>query len=1593
MAQIAEAFVQIRPDLTDFAKSLRQGLSRELANFKPPPIKLQATIDKASLVAIRRELAANPFTIRINLALAPGTVTQLQREIRAAAATFKPVPVSIAPTRRVLTPTAAAAAPSQAPIQQAVQAAATGTAARAAATTELEKSEARLLALQRQVQAATSESAKRTFDLDRAELQLEQANIAVATSARLFRTEQEKGNVETAKAIALLREQAREAQTVAQTRVGVLAARAQGGTAATPGADLKAVTAAEAAATRELDAALELQAAAAGTSNKALQAQADTLVRVRQENLAAAVAVKEKTQADITANAIQEKSAASAASAAEAASAAAIAIRNADALRVSAPGAGVNEDTELAAAKRRVAASERAVTEAQKATTIALASENKQLIAQANAAEVAASKMALLQKESLNLARTNAQLLPAQNAISRLQTEIDKARSPIGTTETERFKRAAESAAAAGRDLAVVQKAIVAGDLQVGEAEIVKINALAKEIAVLEAATAANYAKAKSDTVSATTASQATRGALGTSAGFLGLRGAILSSSGPFLAATIAVTGFAKVIGQASQLQQSLNVFQATTKATNEQMLEVSKTVKQLGADLSLPSTSANDAATAITELAKAGLSVNDSIDAARGTLQLAAAATLSAGDAAKIAATELNAFGLSGDQAERVTNLLAAASINAQGEISDFAAAFQQASAQAKQSGLSIEQTTTLLTELARAGIRGSDAGTSLRVELLRLVPGTKPAQEAFNKLGIEIDKTATIGAQLPSIIDQFTTSLAKLPTQEQTAVLRDIFGQDASRAAIINLTQGAAAFEKQQAALSATGQAASLTEARAKGLSGAVAGLGSQTQNVATTLGTDLLPALTAIVQALSDVTGAVDSLLTTLDPAVKLVGDLATGFGVLGGETVAKIGLVIAAAVGLNKAIGAIAGKRAADTTAATESATIQINENNEIVISLEKVVAAQKAVVGGYAAEAIASKESAAVQIAANEGVTVANVAGLNRIQRLLKGSLRGRKGLGVGGVGIGIAATLAGDSIGGTGGGILSSAGQGATLGTLIEPGIGTAIGAGVFAAFSSINAINAKTDREGDKVKAAWNGMTFLQQQNYKVTNPRKYAFLRQVLGIHDKPNPFQGTIFAPSAPAALAPLKPGALPAGPFANLLPGTSTDVTVPGQEPNIPLGPAAKNAIAIAQATANNDTKALLAALKVKLDADTTAIDNLNLALEVGFGKNKAARDKAVKNLQSRLQDKKATQDQINQILTDSFSAAQNPAIATIDLNAIKAQGTKTLTDDLAFQKARVAVYEGLLAHTTATGATLKEMQGKLAAAQNDVTKTTQAIADAAKAEAEKQAQAQQLALERAAAASDNQGAPEKELLAFLQKRVAQAKGDALAVEQATNALTTEQDKMKAAIASSAQLTLDLRGSVLDTREAAANLTDTTADNLKVDLARKSLLQAEIDKAQAAVREADRGTDAWKNAKIQVEKLKQQKIAVDADIKNLQGGGSGFTLQELFQESVNQLTTFGSNVTQGSVVTGGAARAAVAGGILAQRPGVQDKLSQIGNDQLTVAKQGNKTLVDILTTLQQAGTGKKGTTVDDQGAGATKASRARRLGQISNAVGVH
>ena len=208
---------------------------------------------------------------------------------------------------------------------------------------------------------------------------------------------------------------------------------------------------------------------------------------------------------------------------------------------------------------------------------------------------------------------------------------------------------------------------------------------------------------------------------------------------------------------------------------------------------------SATEAADGVAELAKAGVSSADilkgGLDAA---LNLAAADGLAVADAASIVATSLNQFGLRGDQATRAANLLAGAAYSAQGNVTDMATALKYIGPVAHSMGISIEDTTAAITELASQGILADQAGTGIRGMLLSLTSPSKVATDLMTKYKISLYDAQGAFIGLGPALESVKQGLADANDHERDFALGQIFGNQQITAAKILYEGGAKGLDK---------------------------------------------------------------------------------------------------------------------------------------------------------------------------------------------------------------------------------------------------------------------------------------------------------------------------------------------------------------------------------------------------------------------------------------------------------------------------------------------------------------------------------------------------------------------------------------------------------------------------------------------------------------------------------------------------------------------------------------------------------------------------------------------------------------------------
>ncbi|PEC97270.1 phage tail tape measure protein [Bacillus thuringiensis] len=189
--------------------------------------------------------------------------------------------------------------------------------------------------------------------------------------------------------------------------------------------------------------------------------------------------------------------------------------------------------------------------------------------------------------------------------------------------------------------------------------------------------------------------------------------------------------GLKSAVEESMNFEQQMANIKAVSGATGQEMSKLSELAVKYGEDTKYSSV---EAGKGIEELIKAGVSLKDIINGGlEGALNLAAAGELELGEAAEIASTALNAFKKDGLSVTDAANLLAGAANASATDVHELKYGLSASAAVAAGAGMTFKDTSTALAVFAQNGLKGSDAGTSLKTMLMRLNPSTK---EAYNKM-----------------------------------------------------------------------------------------------------------------------------------------------------------------------------------------------------------------------------------------------------------------------------------------------------------------------------------------------------------------------------------------------------------------------------------------------------------------------------------------------------------------------------------------------------------------------------------------------------------------------------------------------------------------------------------------------------------------------------------------------------------------------------------------------------------------------------------------------------------------------------------------
>ena len=251
-------------------------------------------------------------------------------------------------------------------------------------------------------------------------------------------------------------------------------------------------------------------------------------------------------------------------------------------------------------------------------------------------------------------------------------------------------------------------------------------------------------------------------------------------------------------VNKAMDFESQMSTIKALTGATNDQMAQMQKLALDMGAKTKY---SALEAAQGIEELLKAGLTpATVKAGGLEAALNLATAGGLDLAEASEIMSTALNAFKDDGMKAADAANILAGTANASATDVHDLRYSLAAVASVAAGLGLSFRDTNQALGVFANNGLKGSDAGTSLKTMLSNLQPKSDAAIDTMMDLGIMTEKGANAFfdahgkvKSMAGIAGVLSKALKDLNPQQRQQALYTMFGSDAIRAANILYKEGA--------------------------------------------------------------------------------------------------------------------------------------------------------------------------------------------------------------------------------------------------------------------------------------------------------------------------------------------------------------------------------------------------------------------------------------------------------------------------------------------------------------------------------------------------------------------------------------------------------------------------------------------------------------------------------------------------------------------------------------------------------------------------------------------------------------------------------
>lgn len=402
--------------------------------------------------------------------------------------------------------------------------------------------------------------------------------------------------------------------------------------------------------------------------------------------------------------------------------------------------------------------------------------------------------------------------------------------------------------------------------------------------------------------------------------------------------ATVTALGTATV-KTAADFEAAMSKVAAVSGATDSDLEALSNKAREMGSKTKF---SASEAAEAMNYMAMAGWKTEDMLSGIEGVMNLAAASGEDLATTSDIVTDALTAFGLSAQDSGHFADVLAAASSNANTNVSMMGETFKYCAPIAGALGFSVEDTAEAIGLMANAGIKSTQAGTSLRTIMTNLSGEVKICGENIGEVTVATTNADGSMRDLSDILADCRTAFSGLSESEKAAAAESLVGKNAMSGFLALMNAGEGDIAKLSGAIdNCNGAAQNMADTMNNNLEGQLTILKSQLQELAISFGEILLPALKKIVGWVQGFIDVLNSLPDGVKETIVTVALIAAALGpvlIIIGKIITAVGTIMTI---VPKVVGVI---KAVKTAFLALNATMLANPIVLIIAAIAALVAA-------------------------------------------------------------------------------------------------------------------------------------------------------------------------------------------------------------------------------------------------------------------------------------------------------------------------------------------------------------------------------------------------------------------------------------------------------------------------------------------------------------------------------------------------------------------------------------------------------------------------------------------------------------------------